>query len=73
MTLWADFLKRLMLSASLSGAAAEPPAEPPADPPVAEVGEPSGGGAAVSDPAPGMRSLAGTTEDNRGDGSPSLA
>ena len=51
MTLWGDFLRRLMLSASLSGAAAEPPTDPPADPPAAEVGEPSGGGAALAKPA----------------------
>jgi hypothetical protein len=43
MTLWSDFLRRLMVTATLSGpavAAAEAPTAVPAEPP-AEIGEPS--------------------------------
>jgi hypothetical protein len=51
-TLWSDFLRRLMVTATLSGpavAAAEPPA-PPTEPP-AEMGEPSASRVAPAPPA----------------------
>ncbi len=49
MTLWSDFLRRLMVTATLSNpaAAAGPRAEPPSGPP-AEVGDPSPSAAAAA-------------------------